>query len=286
MLGLSAVVVALTVLLSTVLLVAEFQQLSGLDSGSSNAEAKTAFVTGFLTAGLPAVLLWLATTVLSGLLIVAVSEAVLGRRPTPGEVWQRGRRRVPALIGLALLTLLATSLGLLLPAGVGALLFLVSVPAGIGGMAVLGFLGGVPLMIFLAVRLAFSAPALLLEQLSVRAAMRRSWRLGTGSFWRVLGIILLTGLIAAVVNGLLGFPFSMIGALAGAALGSDGGPDGPLLAVAVTQGVAGIGTILSSTVTAPFSAAVTALLYIDLRMRREGLDVTLAEAAARPTDTA
>ena len=38
---------------------------------------------------------------------------------------------------------------------------------------------------------------------------------------------------------------------------------------------------IAQALTAPFSSGVSALLYIDRRMRAEGLDVSLAAAAAR-----
>ena len=40
-----------------------------------------------------------------------------------------------------------------------------------------------------------------------------------------------------------------------------------------------IGTIAAGTVTRPISAAVTVLLYVDMRMRKEGLDLALRTAA-------
>ena len=43
-----------------------------------------------------------------------------------------------------------------------------------------------------------------------------------------------------------------------------------------------LGAIVGGTLTAPFTAAVTALLYIDRRMRIEGLDLELARAATAP----
>ena len=49
----------------------------------------------------------------------------------------------------------------------------------------------------------------------------------------------------------------------------------------ISLAVTNLGSVLASTVTAPFTAALTALLYIDLRIRREGLDVALARAAAQ-----
>ena len=43
--------------------------------------------------------------------------------------------------------------------------------------------------------------------------------------------------------------------------------------------VIGIAKIIALTLSTTFLAAVVALLYIDVRMRREGLDVELARAA-------
>ena len=65
-------------------------------------------IAGFVV---PAALQGLAVVVLSGVLIVAVSEAVLGRRPTAGQVWARARPRVLALLGLSLLTGLLSVVG-------------------------------------------------------------------------------------------------------------------------------------------------------------------------------
>ena len=40
-----------------------------------------------------------------------------------------------------------------------------------------------------------------------------------------------------------------------------------------------IGAIAAGTVTRPISAAVTVLLYVDMRMRKEGLDLALRTAS-------
>ena len=42
--------------------------------------------------------------------------------------------------------------------------------------------------------------------------------------------------------------------------------------------VSQIGSVLSGAILYPLTAAVTALLYIDLRMRTEGLDIELMRA--------
>ena len=56
---------------------------------------------------IPALLGALALTVVTALLVVAVSEAVLGRRMAPGPLWRRVRRRIPAVLGVARLLGLA-----------------------------------------------------------------------------------------------------------------------------------------------------------------------------------
>ena len=43
--------------------------------------------------------------------------------------------------------------------------------------------------------------------------------------------------------------------------------------------ISGVGQTASGSILNPWSAAVTALVYIDLRMRREGLDLDLLRAA-------
>ncbi len=284
MLGLSAAVMAVVGALSTGFMVAGLPRLLSVvatprDQVDSTqiAGALGGGVAGFLV---PALLQGLAVVVLSGVLIVAVSEAVLGRRPTVGQVWARARSRVPALIGLSLLTGLLTVLGMVVLVGPGLALLAVSGPAAAIALA-LGVPAAFVLAALLYVRLAFAAPALLLEDLSVVAALRRSWRLVSGSWWRVLGVLVLTGIIASIVGALLQTPFSILGTVIAAAVsgGSAGTTAQVTPALVITSAVGNLGTIVASTITAPFSAAVTALLYIDLRMRREGLDVALARAA-------
>ena len=46
-------------------------------------------------------------------------------------------------------------------------------------------------------------------------------------------------------------------------------------------GIFALGNVVTYTVTTAFSSSVVALLYVDVRMRREGLDVELTAAAAR-----
>ncbi|MGZ4147482.1 MAG: hypothetical protein ACXVPL_07225, partial [Actinomycetota bacterium] len=104
----------------------------------------------------------------------------------------------------------------------------------------------IPGVIFLTM-LAVAIPALIIEDRRGTDAMGRSWNLVKGSFWHVLGTIVVAGIITGVVGGILG---------------AFGGSNWFL------QWIFGsIGQII----TAPFSALVAILLYIDLRVRHEAL---------------
>ena len=222
----------------------------------------------------------LAAAVLSGLLIVAVSRAVLGRLATPGEVWERTKPRVWALIGETLLVQVLTIvitvvLGLIavaIVAGIGASTdFDSAASVVVAALAVLVIVVVTLVLAFLVgIRLSLAPAALVLENLGVIESMKRSWSLTRGFFWRILGITLLVQIIVGLISGMVGGVIGLIQLLALAA-----SPDAKGILMAVTAFL----TALVQAVVLPFSAAVTALIYIDVRMRKEGLDVELRRAA-------
>lgn len=106
-----------------------------------------------------------------------------------------------------------------------------------------------------------TAPAIGAEALGPLAAMKRSASLARRRYWPTLGISLLIGMVSLVlVSALTALP-EMIALLIGYDVAW------PLLAA---------GNILGAVVATPFVAAATVLLYLDLRIRSEGLDLTLA----------
>jgi hypothetical protein len=106
------------------------------------------------------------------------------------------------------------------------------------------------------------APIIGTEGASAGEALRRSVRLVRVRYWPVMGLAVLMGVVSLLLRLALG---SLPQAIA---LRLD---SWPLLA---------LGGILSQVVTTPFVAAATVLLYLDLRVRTEGLDL---EIAARET---
>jgi hypothetical protein len=127
----------------------------------------------------------------------------------------------------------------------------------VGLMVVVGFLlliiPGIIFIVFLSV----SIPALVVENLRGREAMRRSWNLVSGHFWHVLVVILVATIITGIVTSLLG-------------------------AIGNTWFVNWIFTAIAQVLTVPFTALVTVLLYLDLRARKEALtpDTLRAELAS------
>jgi hypothetical protein len=117
------------------------------------------------------------------------------------------------------------------------------------------------------------------------ASLGRSWRLIKRSSWRVFGILLLTQLIVLIAAGVLQVPFAVINAITGhgsggvfTGLGSSSTSSSTDVTAAI---VAGIGSIVARSVTRPVLAGARVLLYVDLRMRREGLDMVLQSATSQ-----
>jgi hypothetical protein len=220
-----------------------------------------------------AVLTLLVYAVLTGTLSTVIGRGILGHKLPLSHAW-RGAR-VGAVVGTWVLLLL---LGIAVPVPVIgvvvvlALLHLTPVAATVG---VLGGIGTIVFWFVLLTRLSVTLPALVLERISPRVAIRRSWELSRGSSWRLFGILLLTDIVVVVASDVLEIPIFIINA----ALGRGG-----IFSASASTSVAVllvniVGYIVIATITWPFLLGVTVLLYADLRMRREGLDLTLQEAA-------
>ena len=219
---------------------------------------------------------------LTGMLSAVIGQGVLGRTTGLGAAWQAGR--IGSVLGATLL-LFGLGIGVVLPLAVAvvvlALLHLTPVAV---LLAVLGSIGAFVFEIVLWVRLSLALPAVVLERLSPWQAIRRSWQLSQGSFWRLFGILGLTGIVVLVATYVLTIPFAILGGVAGGA-GSLGMFGAATTTSAAALIITAIGSILAATVTRPISAGVNVLLYVDLRMRREGLDLTLRNAAESQTLT-
>lgn len=216
------------------------------------------------------VLTSLAIAVVIGMLVVEVNGAAFGRTMDPGQLWSTIRRRIPGILGLALVNSLVPTALILVPGGLGITLFAVVHPliAAVIG-TILAMLGlSAAIVLFTWWSMAF--PVMMLEGMGIRASLGRSRRMVKGHVLRVLGILTLTMVIIGVVDGMLSLPFSLPGMIILMIVNDPG--TGLLL---LAQASITVGDVVTGMILYPFIAAVVTLLYLDLRIRHEGLDVEL-----------
>jgi hypothetical protein len=215
--------------------------------------------------GLSILLTIIVQAILAGLLAPIIARGVSGQQISAADAWRITRPRLPSLLLATLLVLLA-GLGPVLIVGVIlGIALLAGAPAAVYGAVVLLGLAALVLTIWLSTMLSLVTPVVVLENERPVRALARSWRLVRRSFWRVFGITLLAGIIVTVAGGILQLPFTFFGAVLGRGIG------GTVILV--------IGAIAAGTVTRPITAGVTVLLYVDMRMRKEGLDLALRTAS-------
>ncbi|HEV3071109.1 MAG TPA: hypothetical protein VGY76_06760 [Solirubrobacteraceae bacterium] len=164
---------------------------------------------------------------ISALHVHAVVRIGEGSRPRAGEVAARGLQVLPVVVAAEVMATLGIALG-----------FLALIVPGV----------------LLSLRWAVVAQAAAIEQEGWLPALRRSGHLTRGHYWRIFGLLLLTGLLTAgLMRGAAAIP-----------LGSSAGAGSVALGIVV------------HTLTASFAALTFALLYFDLRVR-------MAQPAARST---
>lgn len=192
--------------------------------------------------------------VLTGMVVVVVTEDVVGRTASFELLRSKVRSRIWRLILLSLLVSLLSALGLALCVAPGIWLW------GIWAVAV---------------------PALIIENRSITGALGRSRSLVRGTFWRVWGIRALGFGITLVLGGAVS---ALVNAIASAVTG-----DRPVGFLGTSGGgslswtyllISAVGTAALVTLTAPFQASLDSLLYVDLRMRKENLAIDLQHAAS------
>jgi hypothetical protein len=127
--------------------------------------------------------------------------------------------------------------------------------------------------IWLFVMYSVAVPAMLLERIGPVQALRRSFRLVRGRWWSTAGTLLVGYLLIGIIGALVSGAIMVIPSV----VAEDNTLVGALGAV--------VGGTVGSVLTTPYSAAVVTLLYFDLRVRKEGLDLQLiAEGAGVERD--
>ena len=273
-LGLTTVVVVVAQLLALILSVGPLAFTGKLQPSLSGEEVSPGVMLGSSASSIAgAGATWLSSILLSGMLTVVVGRAVFGTSITISEAWQRLRPRLWALIGFTVIEVIGA---VVLVAVVVLIISGVAVAA--GGVA--AAIAGVPVvlalivgLVYLGTMLSFAPSVIVLERLQIVPAISRSFKLVRNDFWRVLGIRLLGGIVAAVIAGAVTVPFSFGGQIL---LVSGSSTLAALIALVLLS----IGSAIGQIITAPFSAGVVVLLYTDRRIRAEAFDLVLQTGAA------
>ncbi|HEY1162360.1 MAG TPA: glycerophosphoryl diester phosphodiesterase membrane domain-containing protein [Candidatus Dormibacteraeota bacterium] len=133
-----------------------------------------------------------------------------------------------------------------------------------------------PLWIWIAVGWILVMPAIFVENIGLGAALGRSWRLVQGRWWRTFLILFLMFILIEVVASALGAFLFLAQTLLQIVISS-------YLALAISEA----GGIIVSSLVNPILQIAIVLMYFDLRVRREGLDLfQLAQHVGAPPPAA
>ncbi len=169
--------------------------------------------------------------VAQGATTIAIAGTARGKAPGIAESLDPAFTRMGALVALALIL--------------------------IAGTVVLAFsIVGIVLLPFFALRMGLAINTLMLENLAPMQALRRSWQLMKGNMIRLLGALLLTGIVVFIPVLII----QMLGLLA-----ADSGRSTRMVAdtvLAIVDGVVAIPFVV-------LPIAVTTLFYLDLKARND-----------------
>lgn len=210
-----------------------------------------------------------------GVVVTEVAHAAVAEKLTLRRLWQQVRPSAwrligyTLLLGLAVLVLMAVIVGLLVAIGV-------AIPALGIGLGVLVVLAAIPLTLWLSTKLLLVPAAIILERATIREALGRSWTLIRGRFWPALGIVVILAVIFGTIGQVVNVPFALLSSGLTAIIAPTGSADATaLIATVVTLLLSQVVTLLVQAVAVVVQSTATSIIYIDCRMRREGLDLDL-----------
>ncbi|MCB2413588.1 hypothetical protein LGT39_12115 [Demequina sp. TTPB684] len=244
----------------------------------SSYESLQGISTSTVIAGIVALVSWVVSDILATSIVYpAVAQAMLGERITLSAAIKAILPRIGHLLLLAfvaalpMLIVLALSFWILIGAssssdsGAG---------AGVLGIVVLFLFVLIPFALVVSVYSIVARGAIILERAGVIRAIKRAIRLVPGRFWWSVLIMLVVGLIVGAVQQAFGFVTQIAAFIP---MGVTSGGDA---ALAIGLIVAYIFQLIATCVTQySFFGSTHALIYLDMRMRKEGLAFDLAKAA-------
>ncbi|WP_347107890.1 hypothetical protein AAHB33_13220 [Paenarthrobacter sp. S56] len=277
MVGSALIVQAVSQALLGVVSVAMLQTAQSLESAQSQTELNVLMGPLFgLMGGIMGitVLTGFLGAVLQGVLVVPVSRSVLDRRTGFKQMWKLAARRLPRLLGVAALLTLTSLLALAAAAGIAVALLMSMGPVALGIVIPL-WLGAFAAYLWIAVKLMFAPAVVVVERVGIYEGLLRSWQLTKNSWWRIFGITLVVALMVGVIANIVQIPVTLATGGIGSFVSPHPDPSSTGSALLLTTVISTVVGVLVGSVTFAFQTSVSALIYMDLRMRRDGLDVDL-----------
>ncbi len=219
--------------------------------------------------------------VVQGVVVLEVSRGVLGQRPTLPNLLSRLRGRFGALIGWTLLQALGVILLALTAVAMATPLFILTIQGAGTGTLITGILllivaalAATTIGVWLSTKLALVPSLLVIERLPLGHAVARSWQLVAGSFWRTFGALALMTVIIQTASQVLATPITLLVPIGSALIApTDQNARAVISAVVMLLSMA-VGLVIGAAGTV-LDSALSGLLYLDRRMRREGFDLVL-----------
>jgi hypothetical protein len=216
-----------------------------------------------------------AGTLQQGVSSIDVAHAVIGRRLTPGGLRRRTRGvRAPLVAWTAIVVVAVIAGGVAAVALLGAITLASPVLAVFGGFLV--YPGVAALLVWLGTKLAFVPSVLVVERMRLGAGVRRAWRLTHGQFWRTFGIRVLCWGMIWIATMLVALPVQLIVDWLASIVAGNGDMGDYLTVTRIGDALAALVAAVIGAIGLVVTTSTDALLYLDVRMRREGLDLELA----------
>ena len=254
-----------------------FSRLDTLQEGTDDFEAVMAG--SIAITAIAGIVLGLAAAgfgvLVQGVVVTEVAHAVLAEKLTLRSLWQQVKPVAWRLIGYAFLLTLVYIVAIALVAAAIFAIGVAALPVAIG-LTIVVILASIPLLLWLSTKLLLVPSTIILENATIRAAIVRSWTLIRGRFWPALGVVVLIAVVFSGIAQVISIPFTFLSSGLTTIIAPTGDPQpGAIIAVIVSFVLVQAVTLLVQSVGVVVQSTAAALIYIDCRMRREGLDLDL-----------
>lgn len=206
---------------------------------------------------------------LMGPLTIVTVEAVKGNKISPQGAWQIFRPNVWKYVLYYLLVFVAGVVASVLVILFGTALLSASDSGWTVAIFLLMILAFILGMVYVYIKLIVAMPIVANEGVGPIGAITRSWKLTNGFFWRIFGTFLLTTIIIQFLAAVVTVPIGLITGVGGLITGTSAGVSGAMMVGDL------IVQIISLLISAPLSAALVALIYVNQRIRKEGFDIEI-----------